>query len=70
MKFLKMLSGKVTLSLTDVTGRPIAMQEINANNQSILRFNVGNKVIKSGIYILTAETGENKYSTKVMKQSK
>jgi len=70
VKFLKMLSGKVTLSLTDVTGRPIAMQEINANNQSILRFNVGNKVIKSGTYIFTAETGENKYSTKVMKKSK
>jgi len=68
IKFEQILSGKITFLLTDVTGRLIAMQEINTNNQSIIRFNVGNKVIKSGTYILTGETGGNKYSAKVMKQ--
>ena len=68
IKFEQILSGEITFLLTDVAGRLIAMQEITANNQSIIRFNVGNKVIKSGTYILTAETGGNKYTAKVIRQ--
>jgi len=68
IKFEQILSGKITFLLTDVTGRLIAMQEINANNQSIIRFNVGNKVIKSGIYSLAVEVNGNKYSARVIRQ--
>lgn len=68
IKFAKIPSGKIALLLTDVAGRPIAMQEINANNQNVIKFNVSIKLIKSGLYVLTAATDGNKYTARVMRQ--
>lgn len=68
VKFAQMQSGKISFLLRDIRGRVLAMQEINADNPSIIRFNVSNKLIKSGIYILTAETNKNRYTASVMRQ--
>jgi hypothetical protein len=65
--FAKSPAGKINLQLTDVAGRRIAAQEFNVSYQSIIRFNVGNKVI-SGIYILTVAVNGKKYTAKVIRQ--
>ena len=68
IRFAKLPRGKINIRLTDVAGRRIVAQEFDVNYQSVIRLNVGNKGIKSGIYILTVDVNGEKYSTSVMRK--
>ena len=68
VKFAEPVTGKVAFKLTDVTGRTLAVSELNGSSQSIFRFDFANQSITSGIYILTAEVNGKKYTASVMKQ--
>ena len=68
IKLGKEYSGKITLQLTDLAGRQIALSQLNIPSQSVVRFNLSSKIINSGIYVLTINTETKKYSVKVLKQ--
>jgi len=68
VKFEKIQTGKITLQLSDLTGTPLAAEQFAVTSQTAIRFNLQNKVLKTGIYILTAEAGKKLYRVRVMKQ--
>ena len=63
-----MPKGKVTLSLTDISGKLIGSSEYYQTTSSIFRFDNRNRALTRGIYILQVEADNKKYSVKVMKQ--
>jgi hypothetical protein len=68
IKFTKMPTGRGTLQLTDLSGRVIATSEFNTSSQQVIRFNVKNKVLNSGLYLLTVETANKKFEFKIVHQ--
>ncbi len=68
VKFENVPVCKITLQLTDLTGQTLARQQFNSNHNPVIRFDIGSKVIRNGIYILSAETGGNKYTARVMRK--
>ncbi len=68
VKFEKPLTGKISLKLTDLTGQLMATEKVSVSAQTLIRFNLNNKVIKSGMYIFSAEINGEKYTASVIKQ--
>jgi hypothetical protein len=68
VRFAKMPKGKVTLSLTDISGKRIGINEYYQPASAILRYNNATSNLPKGVYILQAETEGKRYSIKVMKQ--
>ncbi len=66
--FTKMPKGKVVLSLTDLSGKRLGVNEYYQPVSAILRFDNYNKNLARGIYILKAEADGKIYSIKVMKE--
>jgi hypothetical protein len=46
----------------------LAAEQFAGASQTVIRFNLQNKVSKTGIYILTAAANGRKYIIKVMRQ--
>jgi hypothetical protein len=67
IRFTKMPKGKVVLSLNDLSGKRLGVNEYYQPASAILRFNNYNKNLAKGIYILQADTDGKRYSIKVMK---
>jgi hypothetical protein len=67
IRFTKMPKGKVVLSLTDLSGKRLGVNEYYQPASAILRFDNYNKNLVKGIYILQAVADGKRYSIKVMK---
>jgi hypothetical protein len=68
IRFAKVPKGRVALSLTDISGKIIGTTDFNRPTSSILRLNIYNKVLSSGVYILHAEAEGKSYSLKLVRQ--
>ncbi len=68
IRFERIPAGKVSLQLTDLSGKKITSREINAIPMQVYQWDIGQLPISHGIYILTAGVDRKKYVIQLMRE--
>jgi hypothetical protein len=68
LRFAKIPKGKISISLTDMSGRVITAANYDQLISSIFNFNDYNKSISAGVYILQVKSEGLTYNIKLVKQ--
>ena len=66
--FAKIPGDKVAVNIYDMKGSKVFATAFNKQDQSLLQFNTGNKLMAAGIYSIVVETGGKVYKQKILKQ--